>query len=509
MAQCDNGYNYILSWQPDDIVYGSEYLIGWTGKNGSKNQAIYDQSDGSYDVTFECPIMTPSPISDSGYNFSFALNITANITQCNQQLLGELNTYYNDSGGIFYRFYRLDLDYWIKNNLLNGQNTYPFIIDPCDTQYPLDIKIGSYTNIKALKNDTLLPTTAISKCENGYNYKIYWTPNTTKYGTEYLVAWTGTNVSTDREIFINTDRSYDVNFMCSTITMSPTTKPTLIVIITTTSLNITTSNNEIILKDKKNSSKMVWVTVSICLLSIIVLVIAFKYCRKRQNIIKGNVEYKEPLIKKTPGNTYDETINEIDEISNVNKHKIRVENDVIRSINALNDSQTPSVTIQDTNITSGSVPKKSIELIDLGTSEHNCNYFIGQKVLVEVKKLLHVEGTIIDIIDNEEFIIVKYDNYNNGGTEKLHVINDEHRITPLNNKDDISRHNVNDEMDVEESIIKDENESNECIICMDKPPRFACIPCGHYGVCNDCKSMINNQCPICMAKCTVVKIYKQ
>jgi len=44
--------------------------------------------------------------------------------------------------------------------------------------------------------------------------------------------------------------------------------------------------------------------------------------------------------------------------------------------------------------------------------------------------------------------------------------------------------------------------NEKCIICWDKLPRHIYIPCGHFGVCTDCKIKMNesphlNGCPYC------------
>eukprot|EP01084_Bolivina_argentea_P104772 187585_1 len=269
------------------------------------------------------------------------------------------------------------------------------------------------------------------------------------------------------------------------------------------------------------ANNKLWIIIVFCIVTIvliIVFVLIRKYVRKRHKIDEKN-NYNEPLIGQTVGNItnehnnipYDEIIENIDEIQNINiikPKKYHNDNDIVHSINSFNETETAYTTRKDNNITPHNPQSLSkepnIELVKYG----NYNYFIGQKVLIEVQKLLQAEGTVIDIVDNEQFIMVKYDNYKNGGTDKLHVINDGYRIKPvdmLSNKNvekDVSDNQQNDE----QSIIKEKNES-ECVICMDKPPSYACIPCGHYAVCENCKDNIK-QCPLCMAKCTVVRIYK-
>jgi len=54
----------------------------------------------------------------------------------------------------------------------------------------------------------------------------------------------------------------------------------------------------------------------------------------------------------------------------------------------------------------------------------------------------------------------------------------------------------------------EENESEECVICFDRQIDCVMVPCGHQICCFQCASMTTN-CPICKAKCTVIKIYRK
>ena len=49
---------------------------------------------------------------------------------------------------------------------------------------------------------------------------------------------------------------------------------------------------------------------------------------------------------------------------------------------------------------------------------------------------------------------------------------------------------------------------NECIICMDNSPNYACIPCGHKCLCKDCKDNVIDNCPVCRNPYdSVIKIF--
>lgn len=49
-----------------------------------------------------------------------------------------------------------------------------------------------------------------------------------------------------------------------------------------------------------------------------------------------------------------------------------------------------------------------------------------------------------------------------------------------------------------------EDNGPECSICLDKPPTYACIPCGHKCVCEDCvpamQADLTQLCPLCRSK---------
>eukprot|EP01084_Bolivina_argentea_P069170 125910_1 len=49
---------------------------------------------------------------------------------------------------------------------------------------------------------------------------------------------------------------------------------------------------------------------------------------------------------------------------------------------------------------------------------------------------------------------------------------------------------------------------DRCTICMENIRQYACIPCGHLCLCQNCNELINDRCPICNTKCKVVKIFK-
>ena len=49
-------------------------------------------------------------------------------------------------------------------------------------------------------------------------------------------------------------------------------------------------------------------------------------------------------------------------------------------------------------------------------------------------------------------------------------------------------------------LVGNEKRNNECLVCMDAPRDYACIPCGHLCLCGKCKDNIDRKCPICRKK---------
>jgi hypothetical protein len=50
---------------------------------------------------------------------------------------------------------------------------------------------------------------------------------------------------------------------------------------------------------------------------------------------------------------------------------------------------------------------------------------------------------------------------------------------------------------------------NSCVVCLDKPPTHAFIPCGHMVCCEECVSRLT-QCPMCRAQVSNrLKVYRQ
>ena len=53
------------------------------------------------------------------------------------------------------------------------------------------------------------------------------------------------------------------------------------------------------------------------------------------------------------------------------------------------------------------------------------------------------------------------------------------------------------------------NREDECIICMDKPPTHAIVPCGHAQFCGTCLKLELLVCPMCKGQIdSILKIYK-
>lgn len=53
------------------------------------------------------------------------------------------------------------------------------------------------------------------------------------------------------------------------------------------------------------------------------------------------------------------------------------------------------------------------------------------------------------------------------------------------------------------------DENTQCNICLTNKKNYACIPCGHLCMCGDCANQIDDKCPICKNKFTIVmKIFQ-
>tara|TARA_Y100000389_G_scaffold196605_1_gene229807 strand:- start:3934 stop:4569 length:636 start_codon:yes stop_codon:yes gene_type:complete len=48
----------------------------------------------------------------------------------------------------------------------------------------------------------------------------------------------------------------------------------------------------------------------------------------------------------------------------------------------------------------------------------------------------------------------------------------------------------------------EETEAPTCVICLEKPPIMACVPCGHKCLCKDCATEEIKICPMCRAPIT-------
>eukprot|EP01084_Bolivina_argentea_P015419 28859_1 len=107
-----------------------------------------------------------------------------------------------------------------------------FTIDPCNTQYPLHIEpviSAEHYNDKRFFDDQFLPLYSNNvTCDNGHNQQWSFNPNTTRFGTEYIISWIG--VQGGAVIFNQTAGNYRVEFECAA---SATSKPT-----TTTGIEI-------------------------------------------------------------------------------------------------------------------------------------------------------------------------------------------------------------------------------------------------------------------------------
>jgi len=55
---------------------------------------------------------------------------------------------------------------------------------------------------------------------------------------------------------------------------------------------------------------------------------------------------------------------------------------------------------------------------------------------------------------------------------------------------------------------KDENQTKECILCLDKPVSHIILPCMHFSLCEDCAKGYKrgeSTCPVCRAPVTDVR----
>ena len=47
-------------------------------------------------------------------------------------------------------------------------------------------------------------------------------------------------------------------------------------------------------------------------------------------------------------------------------------------------------------------------------------------------------------------------------------------------------------------------EDNECVVCLDGPKEYACVPCGHKVLCAECQGMGLETCPVCRTEITLI-----
>ena len=45
--------------------------------------------------------------------------------------------------------------------------------------------------------------------------------------------------------------------------------------------------------------------------------------------------------------------------------------------------------------------------------------------------------------------------------------------------------------------MNEKHTENRCVICLDDKPKYACIPCGHQCLCEQCKDSVTDICPVC------------
>ena len=109
-------------------------------------------------------------------------------------------------------------------------------------------------------------------------------------------------------------------------------------------------------------------------------------------------------------------------------------------------------------------------------------------------------GSILDTNNNIKYDGVEFD---------IRLTKDNQWI--LYHDDDLLRLNgINKKVNEIEYSITTDGEG-KCIICMDDERQYACIPCGHLVVCEQCKHKldINKICPICASSYSaIIKIYK-
>ncbi len=81
------------------------------------------------------------------------------------------------------------------------------------------------------------------------------------------------------------------------------------------------------------------------------------------------------------------------------------------------------------------------------------------------------------------------------------VTNGLKNLDDMANVVDSALFNINKTLEVIEEV------RNECVICLDLTPDYACVPCGHKCLCEKCKDSVLT-CPICIKKCeSIIKIF--
>eukprot|EP01084_Bolivina_argentea_P052926 97166_1 len=407
------------------------------------------------------------------------------------------------------------------NFILFANEQYQFNLTSTNKAFVISHTLNIVTNDEQMiECEICVDNTYCNECN--YGLLVDQVHTVVTEGTNHIEFWVNvTNANENISVFNNgfyvRTTTFKNIFSTSTSTNVPTLKTTISMFPATTmspATNVSESKN-VPRNNKINTSiTIVLVTISIIITAVFICGLFF-YNRKKlthrlKSLKMNDNNYHERLLQyEQPGSVVagNVTMGNICINNNNNKYKS------VKSHNNNNDI------IAVINNTADGFSTDNRILIDGNTADiKNVNYFIGQRLIIQVQKLLNVEATIIDIIDNEQFIVIEYDYYNNKGTEKLHVINDAYRIKQIleEEKNDIEedtydKNNNNNEGELEESLIRNENENNEyneCVVCMDKTPKYICIPCGHYCVCSKCKDVVNNKCPMCQANCTFFKVFK-
>ncbi len=250
-----------------------------------------------------------------------------------------------------------------------------------------------------------------------------------------------------------------------------------------------------------NSGLAIAVVVIVLILVVCLFICGFRIWRKRfSNQLVYTKGLKQPLLTETGGiilsdeNDIEQNYSLKNTRGSTSQNITNNDSDVVESINKMDETSTgySTSTVRDGNITSGG----DIELLDV----------------INKNKTVELVQTDANVLQKQEKYAGDSNEQNeieNVGSSTIGASEDEHKEAVVKDvyisDQKEFKNEGNEKTDVTKSVVEN---VGKCVVCMDKPTQYACIPGGHHCLCETCKDMIDNKCPICMTTCTVFKILK-